>query len=176
MIRKTLVTNIAKNITPICDINELYMIIASVVIYFIDPLVNESWNTFPSRFKDNISESIYLTDEEKNPHHKLSKKEKDMIFNLLIDTKNKLRELYPNITKLSKYGDKDKDKVKDKYKELSNNEMNKLVKLKLDELEKIVKYCKICRDKIDIKNHYKSIYNDNSVFFCSLKCMEKWNY
>lgn len=169
MIRKTLVTNIAKNITPICDINELYMTIASVVIYFIDPLVNESWNTFPSRFKDNISESIYLTDDEKNPHHKLNKKEKDMIFNLLIDTNNKLRELYPNIfnTSITK---------SPKYKELSNNEMNKLVKSKLDELEKIVKYCKICKNKIDIKNHYKSIYNDNSVFFCSLKCMEKWDY
>ena len=170
MIKKTLVTNIAKNITPICDINELYMTIASVVIYFIDPLVNESWNTFPSRFKDNISESIYLTDEEKNPHHKLSKKEKDMIFNLLIDTKNKLRELYPNIFNISN------TTKSSKYKELSNNEMNKLVKSKLDELEKIVKYCKICKNKIDIKNHYKSIYNDNSVFFCSLKCMEKWDY
>lgn len=167
MIRKTLVTNIAKNITLICNINELYMTIASVIIYFIDPLVNESWNTFPSRFKDNISESIYLTDEEKNPHHKLSKKDKDMIFNLLIDTKNKLQELYPNISNMTKLS---------KYKELSNNEMNKLVKSKLDELEKIVKYCKICKNKIDIKNHYKSIYNDNSVFFCSFKCMEKWDY
>lgn len=87
---------------------QFYLLLASFIIYFKQPLKDEKWNTFPSKIQNGVislEDGIFMLDEEKiseffnNPKilkkHKLELKEK--IFHIMISTKRRLELNYPNL-------------------------------------------------------------------------------
>lgn len=92
---KRIINKSMKHINSNDDRDRIYSILASVVMYHVKPLVDEKWNTFPSK-KIDISEELKLTHEQKNPdvYKHISKEDLQRIMNKI---KYDIIKKYPNL-------------------------------------------------------------------------------
>lgn len=183
---------------------EFYFFLASFMMYFMKPLVDEEWNTFPYKIKNKIisvENGLFLTDEEKNDNFKFV--DKKVLFNILLKTKEYLLLQYPNlydsinnrsyvIIKHNKefmsfpknmFSSK-KIKIptifkttKQNFIEIQNKKtLNEQVEKEIEKLEHHIDHCSMCKNKKTGKKKlpFKSLHKHQTMYFCSLNCLNNW--
>lgn len=155
---------------------EFYFFLASFMMYFTKPLINEEWNNFPYKIKNKIislEEGLLMTDEEKNFKDLKVLKDNTRPFNsssfinILLETKKQLILQFPTLYKnkqsyviikqykenvlfpYSKINDlKDSIKISNSSLKIKNKKLtNDLIKKHIEKLEKNINYCKMCNNK-----------------------------
>lgn len=231
----TLLQNLSDILCLRTDISkgEFYFVLSSVMMYFRPPLKGEAWNQFKVLVEKQaipLSEAIFMTDEEKNPHvwslmNKKTRQEfQSYLTECLFATRKHLLKRYPGLHKKEPVHSSAvcipdttdcealptffpvqyiKTQLKNKVytneltgqpfswttvekinknesictiarpKTVSTDAFQKIMTRELAHLQKLTTHCIHCKRK---STGFKSIKNYQAVFFCSLKCMNDWDF
>lgn len=177
MFNKQLILKLKKILTEKnLTYGEFYFFLASFMMYFTEPLVNEKWNNFPYKINNKIislEEGLLMTDEEKNTNP-IGPTGPIGFTDILLETKKQLILQFPTL-----YKNKQSYVIVKQYKEnvllpyskinlkdtkrvnhfgindslpfsvkIKNEKLtNELVKKHIEKLEKNINYCKMCNYK-----------------------------